>query len=111
MKIATLLIGALLVLSGCASKSIYYWGNYEDTLYDAYASPEKADADLQIIRLEEDVQKAAAKGKPLPPGFHAHLGTLYYQTGDTEYAKRAFETEKDLFPESAVLMDRLIHNL
>ena len=80
-------------------------------VYTMYAQPDKATTDIQIIKLEEDIQEARSKGKPLPPGFYAHLGLLYFQTGDSLLAKRAFETEKSLFPESSVLMDRMISNL
>jgi hypothetical protein len=45
------------------------------------------------------------------PGFHAHLGYLYFQTGKLDQARQEFETEKAEFPESAVFMDRLLSNL
>jgi hypothetical protein len=47
----------------------------------------------------------------LPPGFHAHLGNLYYQMGKSDLALQEFQKEKAQFPESAVFMDRLIANL
>ena len=90
---------------------MYSWGSYEPMVYAMYAAPDNATADIQIIKLEEDIQKARAKAQKLPPGFYAHLGYLYFQQGNTELAKRAFETEKSAFPESAVLMDRMIANL
>jgi hypothetical protein len=65
----------------------------------------------QIELLEQDYQEARSQNKPVPPGFHAHLGYLYYQIGRTDEARREFETEKARFPESAVFMDRLLANL
>ncbi len=80
-------------------------------MYAMYATPDNATADIQIIKLEEDIQKARSKGKLLPPGFYAHLGYLYFQQGNPGLAKRAFETEKQAFPESSVLMDRMMATL
>ena len=80
-------------------------------VYAMYATPDNATADIQIIKLEEDIQKARSENQKLPPGFYAHLGYLYFQQGNTKLAKRAFETEKAAFPESAVLMDRMIAKL
>lgn len=101
----------LLLVTGCAAPSIYSWGNYEPMVYAMYATPDKATVDLQIDAMEEDIQKARSAGKPLPPGFYAHLGYLYFQQGNSPLAQRAFESEKAAFPESSVLMDRMISSL
>jgi len=45
------------------------------------------------------------------PGFHAQLGYAYYELGKVDQARQEFETEKADFPESAVLMDRLLARL
>jgi hypothetical protein len=100
--------GLALLLAGCASPSMYSWGHYEDLVYVMYAAPGKATPEVQIIKLEEDYQKARSKNKPVPPGFHSHLGYLYYQVGKLDQAKVEFETEKARFPESKVFMDRLL---
>ena len=47
----------------------------------------------------------------MPPGWHAHLGYLYFELGKSDQARQEFETEKANFPESAVFMDRLLANL
>lgn len=95
-----------LLLSSCASQSIYYWGHYQDLLYDQYQTPGKATPEEQVLKLEEDIEKARSKNKPLPPGFYAHLGYQYLQMGRTAEAKESFDAEKRQFPESAVLMNR-----
>lgn len=111
MKQPALLL-VLLLLAGCASQPMLYtWGSYEDLVYTMYAKPDKATPELQITKLEEDFQKARAKNKAVPPGWHAHLGYLYFQTGKLDQARQEFETEKQNFPESAVFMDRLLANL
>jgi len=110
LQTASLLALAAL-LSSCASPTIYSWGHYEDLIYVTYGSPGKATPEMQVERLEEDFQKARSKNKPVPPGFHAHLGYLYYQLGKADQAKMEFETEKAVFPEAAVFMDRMLAGL
>lgn len=47
----------------------------------------------------------------MPPGWHAHLGYLYYQVGKSDQARQELMTEKAEFPESAVFVDRLLANV
>lgn len=98
-----------LFASGCATQhGLYQWGQYEEQIYAMYSDAGKSSLQEQISKLEMDVEKARAANKPLPPGHHAHLGYLYFQTGKLDQAIAAFETEKLLFPESRPYMDRLI---
>lgn len=96
------------LLAGCAAPTMYSWGCYEDLVYASYKNPGKVPPEMQIEQMEKDIQKARSKNKPLPPGYHAHLGHLYYQVGKMDAARQEFETEKAQFPESAVFMDRLL---
>ena len=98
------------LLAGCAPRTMYSWGSYEYLVYASYAEPGKATPEIQVTKLEADYQKARAASKPVPPGFHAHLGHLYFQLGKLEQARQEFETEKALFPESGVFIDRLLAN-
>lgn len=100
-----------LFMFGCAQPTLYSWGRYEELIYASYAAPGKVSPELQIEKLEEDYQKARAVNKPVPPGFHAHLGYLYFQVGKLDQARQELETEKAQFPESAVFIDRLLDNL
>lgn len=99
-----------LLASGCATqdKGLYQWGSYENQIYAMYAEGGKSSPLEQIAALEQDLEKARAANRPLPPGFQAHLGYLYFQTGKLDQAIAAFETEKQRFPESRPYMDRLI---
>lgn len=102
-------ISLVFLLASCATKkTIYHWGHYQDLLYDNYQTPGKATPEIQVLKLQEDIQMAKSKNKPLPPGFYAHLGYQYLQMGKVEESKRSFETEKQQFPESVVLMDRFL---
>ena len=111
---AVLTATALLVLAatGCGGDGpLDRWGHYEGVLYDMYAHPGKADPATQIAQLSEDIQRAQAEGERVPPGVHAHLGYMYYLQGNAEAAARELQTEKELFPESAVFIDRLLARL
>jgi hypothetical protein len=106
--------GALAVFgvlcAGCAPKiqTLYYWGSYEELIYASYAKPGAVPPETQIAGLEKDYQAARGKGKRMPPGWHAQLGSLYFQLGKKDEAQTEFRTEKADFPESAVLMERFL---
>lgn len=103
-----LLALGVLALPGCASQSLYHWGHYEELVYDMYARPGKADPATQVERLSRDVSEAQAQGERVPPGVHLHLGYMYFLQGNAAAAHQEFETEKGLFPESTVFVDRLL---
>jgi hypothetical protein len=105
-----LILLAVTILAGCATKKplLYQWGSYEDQIYAMYSDTGKVPIEEQLLSLEQDYQKARSVDKPVPPGYHAHMGYLYFQLGKTDQALQSFVTEKTLFPESTVYMDRLI---
>ena len=98
-----------LILAGCANQDsrLYQWGHYENQIYQNYSNPGKFSVADQIIQLEQDIEKARAENKSVPPGYFAHLGYLYFQNNETDKALESLQTEKTLFPESAVYLDRL----
>ena len=99
------------LLSGCMNspKPIYSWNNYQATVYEYYKMD--VGAEEQIAALKNDIEKASAKGLPVPPGLHAHLGMLYVNSGRPELAAAEFSEEKALFPESAPFMDFLLKKM
>ena len=107
------ILGTVVALAGCASKppTLYTWGSYEETIYVTHAEPGKLPPESQVDILEKDYQQARAANKRMPPGWHAHLGYLYYQLGKVDQAKQELITEKAEFPESSVFVDRLLANL
>ena len=54
--------------------------------------------EAQAKAMEEDMHRAISANKPLPPGFHAHLGNLYYQMGKYDLAVQEFQKEKAAIP-------------
>jgi hypothetical protein len=108
-NLQTLFLLAVLIIAGCARKPlIYEWGSYEEQVYAMYKDAGKVPVEEQIEGLERDYQRARANNRPVPPGYHAHLGYLYFQTGKADQALQSFTTEKELFPESTKYMDLLI---
>jgi hypothetical protein len=98
--------------AGCAKKPlIYEWGSYENQIHAMYTDTGKVPVEEQIESLERDYQLARSENKPVPPGYHAHLGYLYFQIGKADQALQSFETEKGLFPESTKYMDFLISRI
>jgi hypothetical protein len=112
-KVSLLILSASLTLAGCAHPpaTMYQWGSYEEQVYAMYSDPGKVPIEDQIQGLEKDIELMKASNGAAPPGFHAHLGYLYYQSGKPAQAMQSFATEKALFPESAVYMDRLMARL
>ena len=101
---------AVMLTGGCATapKELYYWGNYETLLYQMYNNPGEATAVIQVDKLEQDINRAEASGKNVPPGLYAHLGIMYASLGKLADAEAAFEEEKSRFPESAILIDGMM---
>ncbi|MEJ2042250.1 MAG: DUF4810 domain-containing protein [Reinekea sp.] len=109
MRNTFLLVALLLLLTGCASTSLYNWGHYEDDLFDYYYQPEHK---AKVIEdLVEHLQKQETNGTKPAPGLYAEAGTFYLLEGDTETAIRFYEQEARHWPESEPMMSTLIHNL
>lgn len=105
-------IVALLVITGCANnQQTYYWGNYEQLVYNSFKNPEQADPATQLEKLQKDISIAATKGKPVPPGVYAHMGMLYASLGKAEEAKASLKQEASLYPESSQFMNVLLNNM
>lgn len=103
----------LAALTGCAGRTtpLYTWSDYQPQVYAYLKGDGRSSADEQILRLEEGMQKAAAAGAQVPPGYHAHLGLLYLDTGHPDRALAAWNQEKALYPESTKYIDFLIGNM
>jgi hypothetical protein len=112
MKRFVWLVASTAALAGCATpRTLYTWGSYEELIYASYAAPGKVPSESQVEILEKDYQQGRAANKRMPPGWHAHLGYLYYQLGKPDQARQELLTEKADFPESAVFVNRLLTNL
>lgn len=100
------LLAAFLTACATQREPLYHWGDFPTQQY-AYFQGDKGPEE-SIQALEKTREEARAKGKPLPPGFQAHLGLLYGQTGRTDLFEQHLLAEKQLFPESATYIDFLL---
>ncbi len=110
MKHILFFVVFLLIVSsiGCAPKQMYYWGNYSDTLY-AYKKNSNDETLLKHMQeLNKIVKESNKSNRRVPPGVYGELGYLYLKTNKTKEAIEYFKLEKQLYPESTILMDRLI---
>jgi hypothetical protein len=103
-----LAIAIAVCFTGCGTSSTYFWGNYEPQVY-AYLKGESPERLLPTM--ERDRERIGSNSTKAPPGFYAHLGLLYMETGNIAEAIVCFEMEKYLFPEAVTYMDFLLTNL
>jgi hypothetical protein len=102
------LAGAALALGGCVPTR-YAWGDYEQALYNHQRSPQERQAFVAALQLS--VLEAGQGGRLMPPGLFAEYGYALYEAGDLKQAVLYFEKERDLWPESRVLMEKMIRNV
>lgn len=111
-RTVALVLVLLALTTGCAKKpELYSWGSYEDQVYALYSDPGKVPPEEQILELERDYQQARSLNRQVPPGYHAHLGYLYYQAGKADQAYQSLVTEKELYPEATRYMDLLLSRM
>ncbi len=108
MKIKwSLFIVVFVFLSGCVSPPLYSWGKYENSLYKYYKNPEGLAK--YTSTLERTIKTGETKGN-VAPGLYGELGYIYLEQGDSKNAVYYFSKEKEAWPESAHIMDRLIQS-
>jgi hypothetical protein len=108
MKYAAVLsLGALVALVGCKPPQTYEWGNYEGALYSLMKDPSSLDSYGKSLR--RHVEDGQQSGK-VPPGIYAEYGYFLTVTNQPAEAIKYYEKEKQRWPESARLMDKMILN-
>lgn len=106
----SLLLALLVSASGCAGNRMYTWGNYDETLYTHYKNPQ--DHETHLEKLKELVTGAETTGGgKVPPGLYAEYGFALFEAGRMDEARMYFGKEKDKWPESAVIMDKMLRNM
>ncbi|CAG9179532.1 DUF4810 domain-containing protein [Cupriavidus pampae] len=99
-------IAGALALSACAPQTKYAWGSYEPALYSYYKTPGAADAFGE--QLNKVITTAEAHNGKVPPGMYAEYGNILLEQGKRKDAIVFFEKEKAAWPESTVLMTRMV---
>lgn len=97
-----------LMMTGCVPPGLYYWGDYETSLFERYVenNPQHTDAYLTKTLIE-----AEKRHRKVPPGVYADYGFLLYTRGDKAGAIENFQKERALYPESLALMNKLIERI
>jgi len=106
--LAVLALVAALGASGCVQQSMYHWRGYDDGLYRHYRNPQSREQWVETLRTV--VLEAEESGRRVPPGLYAEYGYALYEEQAWPEAIVYFEKEKAKWPESAVLMDKMIRN-
>ncbi|HET8540442.1 MAG TPA: DUF4810 domain-containing protein [Anaeromyxobacter sp.] len=95
-------------LSACVQQSGYYWGNYDSALYQHYKNPQDREAFIEALKTT--ILEAEQRGMKVPPGICAEYGYALFEEGQAAESLPWFQREKETWPESTVLMDKMIRN-
>lgn len=95
----------LLAFSGCAATDKYHWGSYEKSLYGYYKNP--SELEMLTESLADVIAEGEADGK-VPPGIYAEYAYILYISGKKQESVSYFEKEKKSWPESSVLMEKMV---
>ncbi len=95
----------LLLTAGCVPATHYTWNNYDDKLYQHYKNP--VESELFIEHLKGIIEQGEKTNK-VPPGIYAEYGYTLYEKGGFQEAANNFKLERDKWPESKVLMTKMI---
>jgi hypothetical protein len=95
-------------LGGCATPSIYHWGEFEAGLNERYVNQNDSEADVYLF---ETISTAEQQHLRVPPGAYADYGFVLFRRGDRQGAITYFEKEKQTFPESSAFMNKLIERV
>jgi hypothetical protein len=91
-----------------ADRAMYCWGNYSDSLYDCKKNPDPETLAKHKEVLENIIEESKKRELRIPPNVSAELGYNYAAQNNNKKAIELFNLEKQIYPESSILMDRLI---
>lgn len=94
------------LLGACETQQgLYDWGEYEPRLYAYYKDPD----DLEPLMADlESTLAAGEETQRVPPGLYAEYGYFLMTKKRHDEAIAYFNKEKTAWPESSVLMDKMI---
>lgn len=116
IRYGLLSLAGIVLLAGCASNSLYHWGDYSDSLEYRYEKEDIAQAEQLLRQQMASYQHgsgvpATSDVRRVPPGMYADYGFLLFRRGDMAGAIAFFQREKEAFPESTGLMNKLIERI
>lgn len=107
----SLAVLALLGLAACAPPLLFYWGQYEESLYKRHTDASDQGQAEAFKMLELTIQEAEAKNSRVPPGVYADYGYLLFKQGKVDDAVVFFRKEAETYKESRYLMDSVISRI
>ncbi|MBC8321490.1 MAG: DUF4810 domain-containing protein [Bacteroidetes bacterium] len=111
MKNKTINLLLILLIVGCAPQTMYYWGNYSNTLYKYKKDATPEMLDKHKTELLDIISKSNEKGLRIPPGINAELGYIFLLQEQNDQAMVYLNKEKSTYPESTKFIDDLLNNL
>jgi len=102
-----LLFAVVALLSGCATQTMYHWGNYSGTLYNLNNEYSERNKERHYQELLQIVAVASSKNK-VPPGIYFELGMFEARKGNVAQSQEYFNKEMQAFPESRVFVERVL---
>lgn len=108
-KISYLLLIMLIV--GCVPPTMYYWGDYSNTLYKYKKDVTPEILDKHKTELMNIISKSNELSLRVPPGINAELGYIFLLQEQNDQAILYLEKEKLTYPESTRFIDDLLKNI
>ena len=109
MRNGVLAIALLVALVGCATVSDagYYWGEYSETYYQWVVAPSEETLAAHVAELQDIITESKERELRVPPGIYAELAFFLQRQGGADSAPGFYAQEIELYPESAVMLQRL----
>jgi hypothetical protein len=96
----------LLLLSGCGTPPLYYYGNYSRTLYHAKKDGTPESLKKHMASLRDVIEVSKHKNLRVPPGIYCEYGYWLAHEGSNE-ADIYFALEIQTYPESTRFVELL----
>ena len=104
-------LGLTLTATACTPRQ-FYWGTYEDTLYTREQQAGATGENEAATTLAAIIDEASAAGDlKVAPGIHADYGYLLFKQGKPDEAIAQLQQEATLYPESKVLMEKMVSRI
>lgn len=109
MRALIIVVAVLLVSCAPKIKPLYYWGDYEETSYKIVKGNEENDVQ-KFMKALQDVSEHPEKSSSgkIPPGVCADFAFFLMKQGKVGEGKLWLIREKELYPESAVFVDKIL---
>jgi hypothetical protein len=99
---------SMLFISCEPQKNLYSWGNYSNASYSYLKNSDEKSTQELIEIYKKLIDKQTGTRMVPPPGICADYGFLLLQQGKTDEGKALLEREVELYPESAIYIERVL---